>query len=86
MELLIVLGGFIALALLAPWLGHDTRERLISQEERFASNGFAWGPGEQVPVGPIFMPRRWIRGHRVSAASSTRPALPTVLSWERGGE
>jgi hypothetical protein len=80
MELLIVLGGFTALAVLAPWLGHDTRERLISQEERFANNGFAWGPAEHTPVGPLFTLRRWMLGHHVSAVSETRPASPPVLS------
>ncbi len=47
MELLVVLGGLIALAGLAPRLGQDTRERLISEEERFANLGLVWGPAEQ---------------------------------------
>jgi len=47
MELLVVLGVLIALAVLAPRLGQDTRERLISEEERFAKLGFAWGSADQ---------------------------------------
>jgi hypothetical protein len=80
MELLIVVGGFIALAVLAPRLGRDTRERLISQEERFASNGFAWGPAELPPDRRRSTLRGWRRGHRLSAATGTRPASPPVLS------
>ena len=43
MEALLVLGGLIALAGLAPWLGKDSRERSISDEERLAKLGFNWG-------------------------------------------
>ena len=80
MELIVVLGGFIALAVVALRLGHDTRERLISQEERFAHLGFTWGPAGHATVGPLLTLRRWMRDRQVCAASGTRPASPPVLS------
>jgi hypothetical protein len=42
MEALLVLGLFIALALLAARFGHDSRAHLASTEEAFARQGFAW--------------------------------------------
>ena len=42
MDALLVLSLFIALALLAGWFGHDSREHLASSEEALARQGFAW--------------------------------------------
>jgi hypothetical protein len=46
MDALLVLSLFLVLALLAARFGHDSRDRLASNEEAFARQGFAWH-GEQ---------------------------------------
>jgi hypothetical protein len=40
MELVVLLSALIALAVLAPRIGKDTRDRLISPEEKVARLGF----------------------------------------------
>ena len=42
MDALLILGLFLALALLAARFGHDSREQLASTEEALARHGFAW--------------------------------------------
>ena len=42
MELLLLLSLLILLDLLALRYGHDSRERLRSDEERLAARGFKW--------------------------------------------
>jgi hypothetical protein len=42
MELLFVLGGLIALGLLANRYGRESRERITSLEERQAWSGLVW--------------------------------------------
>jgi hypothetical protein len=42
MEALLIIGLLIALAILAPRFGHDSREHSASAEEAFAHRGFAW--------------------------------------------
>jgi hypothetical protein len=46
MELLVVACVLVALPVLALRAGHDSRERLVSDEERLAGRGFAWGSEE----------------------------------------
>ena len=46
MEMFFVLGVLVLLAALALRFGHDSRERLPSEEERLAQRGFAWGSSE----------------------------------------
>ena len=42
MEALVILGLFVALAILAARFGHDSREHLASAEEVFARHAVAW--------------------------------------------
>jgi hypothetical protein len=44
MELLIALGAFIALGMLAMRFGQDTRDGIVSEEERLSRYGFTWAP------------------------------------------
>ena len=43
MEILVIVSFFIGLAILAPRFGHDSRDRLASDEDGMAARGFAWG-------------------------------------------
>ena len=42
MEALVIVALFIAFAAVAVWFGHDSREHMASDEERFAREGFIW--------------------------------------------
>jgi len=42
MEVLLIVSSFVALAVLAARFGYDSREQLLSIEESFAKQGFAW--------------------------------------------
>jgi hypothetical protein len=42
MEIIIVLGLLIALAVAAPRWGHDSRTGLRSEEQNLASSGLSW--------------------------------------------
>ncbi len=43
MEAVVIFGLLLAVALLAPRFGRDSREHLGSQEEVLARRGFIWG-------------------------------------------
>jgi hypothetical protein len=43
MEAVVIFSLLLALALLAPRFGRDSREHLNSQEEVLAGQGFSWG-------------------------------------------
>jgi hypothetical protein len=50
MEALVILGLVAGLAVLSPRFGHDSRERLQSNEEKLARFGFTWGKPAPRPV------------------------------------
>ena len=64
MEILVIVSFFVGLAILAPRLGHDSRDRVTSDEERMTTRGFAWGgeadshaPAPRVTARPIRLDR-----------------------------
>jgi hypothetical protein len=50
MEALVILGIIGGLAVLSPRFGHDSRERLQSNEEQLARLGVTWGNAAPQPV------------------------------------
>jgi hypothetical protein len=64
MELLVVLGAFIALAVLAPRFGQDSRDGIRSVEEVLALRGVRWDRlAEDRPVAPTsVLPAAGARG------------------------
>jgi hypothetical protein len=50
MELLVILGGFVLLAVLALNFGFDSREGMQSNEQQLARFGMTWGHAIPVPI------------------------------------
>ena len=46
MDALVIIAMLLLLAVLPLRFGHDSRERVPSEEERLAQRGFAWGSNE----------------------------------------
>jgi hypothetical protein len=55
MEILLVVGGLLGLAILAMRFGYDSRDGVRSEEQVLATFGFTW---DRTPRGPHQPPRR----------------------------
>lgn len=53
MELLIGVGAFCLLGILANYCGRDSRDGLHSDEERFRLLGFTWGSDAEPPAAAL---------------------------------
>jgi hypothetical protein len=97
MELLVVAGVLVALPVLALRAGHDSRERLVSAEERLAHHGFAWGSDEasrpgRARVAAALRARgldlaRQLKSWAADIAAHTDPAdrvWPVLRDWPYG--
>jgi hypothetical protein len=66
MELLIVITTLCLLGVLANRFGHDSRDRLRSDEERMSAQGFAWGSQAEARAAAPRVAERPIRLARLS--------------------